>query len=152
MYRWRAGELQLLLVHPGGPFWRGKDAGAWMIPKGGVEAGEEPADAARREFEEELGTKLEGPLTPLGRIRQAGGKWVEAFALEGDLDVDRIVSNHFSLEYPPRSGRFQSFPEVDAAAWFTLPEARAKMLASQLPLLDAVERLAVEAATVTKPA
>ena len=152
MYRWRAGELQLLLVHPGGPFWRGKDAGAWMIPKGGVEAGEEPADAARREFEEELGSKPEGPLTPLPRIRQAGGKWVEAFALEGNLDADRIVSNHFSLEYPPRSGRFQSFPEVDAAAWFTLPEARAKMLSSQLPLLDAVERLAVEAATVTKPA
>jgi predicted NUDIX family NTP pyrophosphohydrolase len=152
MYRWRSGELQLLLIRPGGPFWRGKDAGAWMIPKGGVEAGEEPADAARREFEEELGTKPEGPLTPLLRIRQAGGKWVEAFALEGDLDPERIVSNHFSLEYPPRSGRFQSFPEVDAAAWFTLEEARAKMLASQLPLLDAVERLAAEAATVTKPA
>ena len=150
LYRGQGDRLQVLLVHPGGPFWRGKDAGAWMIPKGGVEAGEEPAEAARREFEEELGTRLQGPLTPLARIRQAGGKWVEAFAMEGDLDTEQIVSNHFSLEYPPRSGRFQSFPEVDAAAWFTLAEARAKMLSSQLPLLDALERLAAEAATVTK--
>jgi predicted NUDIX family NTP pyrophosphohydrolase len=139
LHRRRGGSLEVLLVHPGGPFWRGKDAGAWMIPKGGVEPGEEPAAAARREFEEELGTKPEGELTPLGRIRQAGGKWVEAFALEGDLDSERIVSNHFTLEYPPRSGRFQSFPEVDSARWFALEEAREMILPSQRPILDHLE-------------
>jgi predicted NUDIX family NTP pyrophosphohydrolase len=116
LYRRSKGVLQVLLVHPGGPFWRNKDAGAWMIPKGGVEPDENPLDAALREFEEELGTRPEGTPRPLCRIRQKGGKWVEAFALEGDLDPDRIVSNHFTLEYPPRSGEFRSFPEVDAAA------------------------------------
>jgi predicted NUDIX family NTP pyrophosphohydrolase len=141
LYRRRGGSIEVLLVHPGGPFWRNKDAGAWMMPKGGVEAGEEPADAARREFEEELGTKPQGELTPLCRIRQTGGKWVEAFALEGDLDADRIVSNTFSLEYPPRSGRFQSFPEVDRAAWFEIEEAREIILRSQLPLLDHLQNL-----------
>ena len=138
MYR-RRPELQVLLIHPGGPFWRGKDAGAWMIPKGLVEEGEEPLACALREFEEELGTKPHGVPRPLCRIRQKGGKWVEAFALEGDLDADAIVSNAFRLEYPPRSGRFQEFLEVDEAAWYGLREARAKILPSQAPILDALE-------------
>ena len=141
LYRRRGGALEVLLVHPGGPFWRNKDAGAWMIPKGGVEADEDPLDAALREFEEELGTRPEGTPQPLCRVRQKGGKWVEAFALEGDLDAERIVSNSFTMEYPPRSGQFQSFPEVDAAAWFTLVEAQEKILPSQRPILEALERL-----------
>ncbi len=136
LYRRRAGALEVLLIHPGGPFWRGKDLGAWMIPKGGVEEGEDSAAAAAREFEEELGTRPEGLLRPLPRIRQAGGKYVEAFALEGDLDVEGIVSNRFTIEYPPRSGQFQSFPEVDAARWFTLAEALTNILPSQRPILE----------------
>lgn len=140
LYRLRDGELQVLLTHPGGPFWRGKDAGAWMIPKGMVEPGEEPAACAIREFEEELGTKPVGTPRPLCKVRQAGGKWVEAFALEGDLDAARIVSNHFQVEYPPKSGQFRSFPEVDRAEWFGIAEARAMILPSQAPILDALER------------
>ena len=136
LYRQLDGEIEVLLVHPGGPYWRSKDAGAWMIPKGGVEEGEATADAALREFEEELGTRLSGELQPLGWIRQKGGKWVEAFALEGDLDADAIFSNSFAQEWPPRSGEYQHFPEVDRAAWFDLPKAREMMLPSQLPLLD----------------
>lgn len=136
LYRRKAGALEVLLIHPGGPFWRGKDLGAWMIPKGGVEEGEDSAAAAAREFEEELGTRPEGLLRPLPRIRQAGGKYVEAFALEGDLDADRIVSNCFTIEYPPRSGQLQSFPEVDAARWFTLAEALTNILPSQRPILE----------------
>ena len=138
LYRRRHAGLEVLLIHPGGPFWRGKDLGAWMVPKGGVEPGEEPATAALREFEEELGTRPKGELRPLPRIRQAGGKYVEAFAMEGDLDVSRIESNFFTMEYPPKSSRFASFPEVDAAAWFSLADARAKILPSQRPLLDAL--------------
>lgn len=141
LYR-RGPHLEVLLVHPGGPFWRGKDAGAWMIPKGGVEEGEDSQAAALREFEEELGTRPSGKLRPLPRIRQKGGKYVDAFALEGDLDVTTIVSNHFELEYPPRSGEYRSFPEVDAAAWFKLDEARLKILPSQLPILEGLEQLA----------
>jgi predicted NUDIX family NTP pyrophosphohydrolase len=136
LYRWRAGEVELLLVHPGGPFWQSKDAGAWTIPKGLVEPGEDEAAAALREFEEELGSRPEGIPRPLGRIRQTGGKWVEAFALEGDLDPERIVSNVFRMEWPPRSGQLQRFPEVDRAAWMTLAEAGEKILPSQRPLLD----------------
>jgi predicted NUDIX family NTP pyrophosphohydrolase len=139
LHRRRAGELEVLLVHPGGPFWRSRDEGAWMIPKGLVEEGEEAVACALREFEEELGTRPEGVPAPLCRVRQSGGKWVEAFALEGDLDVERIVSNRFELEYPPKSGRFQSFPEVDRAAWFGMAAARAKILPSQQPILDCLE-------------
>ena len=139
LYRRGGAELEVLLIHPGGPFWRGKDEGAWMMPKGLVEAGEEPLACALREFEEELGTRPQGMPRPLCRIRQKGGKWVEAFALEGDLDTGRIVSNNFRLEYPPRSGKFQEFPEVDEAAWYGLAEARAKILPSQAPILDALE-------------
>lgn len=139
--RRRQGALEVLLIHPGGPYWRNKDTGAWMIPKGGVEEGEAPLAAALREFKEELGTRLKGTPRPLCRIRQKGGKWVEAFALEGDLDADAIISNEFKIEVPPRSGRFRSYPEVDRAAWFTLPAARRMILPSQSPILDALEIL-----------
>jgi predicted NUDIX family NTP pyrophosphohydrolase len=133
------GDVEVLLIKPGGPFWRNKDAGAWMIPKGAVEPGETPADAALREFEEETGTKLTSSPFPLASIRQAGGKRVEAFALEGDLDAAAVVSNEFELEYPPRSGKRELFPEVAEARWMSLAEAKRMMLPSQLPLLDALE-------------
>ena len=139
---WRhgaGGAREVLLGHFGGPLWARKDAGAWAIPKGVVETDETPEQAARREFEEELGVPAEGDLVSLGRIRQKGGKYVEAFALAGDLDPDAISSNPFTLEWPPRSGRFQAFPEIDRAAWFTLGEAREKILPSQAPLLDLLE-------------
>jgi len=136
IYRWRECGMEILLVHPGGPLWRNKDAGAWQLPKGVIDPDEEPAAAARREAREELGVMLEGELMPLGEIRQAGGKYVEAFALEHDLDAEAIESNMFEMEWPPKSGHVQSFPEVDAARWFALAEARAMMLESQKPLLD----------------
>lgn len=142
---WRrgaAGAVEVLLGHFGGPIWAKRDAGAWAIPKGLAEPGEGLEACARREFEEELGVKPEGALTPLGRIRQKGGKWVEAFALEGDLDAAAIHSNSFTLEWPPKSGRFQSFPEIDRAAWFALPEAREKILPSQSGILDRLEIVA----------
>jgi len=141
LYRRGTGELELLLIHPGGPFWRGRDEGAWMIPKGAIEAGETAEAAALREFEEELGTRPEGALNLLGRIRQKGGKWVTAFAAQGDLDTGRIVSNAFRLEFPPKSGEWREFPEVDEARWFTPDEAKAKILPSQAPILAALEAL-----------
>ena len=151
MHRRRSGALEVLLVHFGGPFWRNKDEGAWAMPKGVIEPGETAEQAARREFEEELGPPAQGPLRPLARIRQKGGKWVEAFALEGDLDAERIVSSAFLVEWPPRSGRFQSYPEVDRAQWFGLPEARAKILPSQLALLDSLEEILGGAAGLDRP-
>lgn len=144
MYRRDAGALEVLLVHFGGPFWANKDEGAWAIPKGLIEPGESAEAAARREFGEELGTPAEGALLPLGRIVQKGGKSVEAFALDGDLVADAIAGNHFTIEWPPRSGQFRSYPEVDRACWYSLAEARAKMLQSQLPLLDLLERALAE--------
>ncbi|MEA3016881.1 MAG: hypothetical protein QOI38_1603 [Sphingomonadales bacterium] len=141
MHRRRDGAVEVLLVHFGGPFWAKRDAGAWAIPKGLIEPGETAETAARREFREELGVEAAGPLVPLGRIRQKAGKWVEAFALEGDFDPDAIVSNRFTVEWPPGSGRFASYPEVDRAAWYPLAEARARMLPSQLPLLDRLAAL-----------
>jgi len=125
-----------LLVHPGGPFWRNKDKGAWSIPKGEMNEGEDAAIAARREFLEETGIAILRPLEPMGEIRQRGGKRVVVFAIEGDLDVDAIKSNTFEMEWPPKSGRIQSFPEIDRAVWFELPAAHAKILESQRPLLD----------------
>lgn len=135
LYR-RTPALEVLLVHPGGPFWRNRGAGAWQIPKGGIDANEEPAAAALREVEEELGLTLEGALQPLGEIRQTGGKGVVAFALEHDFDPARIRSNEFEIEWPPKSGHRARYPEVDAARWMSLAEARAFILPSQLPLLD----------------
>ena len=140
---WRrgaGGAVEVLLGHFGGPLWAKRDAGAWAIPKGLVEPGEALEACARREFAEELGVRPEGPLLPLGRIRQKGGKAVEAFALEGDFDPETIVSNHFTLEWPPKSGRVQSYPELDRAAWFGLAAARKKILPSQSAILDLFER------------
>jgi predicted NUDIX family NTP pyrophosphohydrolase len=139
LFRQRAGVPEVLLIKPGGPFWRNKDEGAWMIPKGAVEPGEVAVEAALREFEEETGSRLTAVPFPLARIRQSGGKYVEAFAVEGDLDASAVTSNEFELEWPPRSGRRERFPEVEEARWMSLPEARAIMLPSQLPLLDALE-------------
>jgi predicted NUDIX family NTP pyrophosphohydrolase len=138
----RQGEAgtEVLVIKPGGPFWRNKDAGAWMIPKGMVEQGEAAAEAAMREFEEETGTRLTAVPFALATVRQSGGKLVEAFAVEGDLDASAVRSNEFELEWPPRSGKRQRFPEVAEARWMTIDEARALMLPSQLPLLDALEQ------------
>jgi len=140
-YRREPSGLSVLLVHPGGPFWRRRDVGAWQIPKGGIEEGEEPAVAARREAQEELGVAVTGALEDLGEVRQSGGKRVQAFAVAQDIDVDAIASNRFELEWPPRSGRIQSFPEVDAARWFSIDRAREMMLVSQMPLLDRLVEL-----------
>jgi predicted NUDIX family NTP pyrophosphohydrolase len=139
LFRRGDGETQVLLIKPGGPFWRNKDAGAWMIPKGMVEPGEVPAEAALREFEEETGSPLTAVPFPLATVRQAGGKIVEAFAVEGDLDPAGIRSIDFAMEWPPRSGRIEHYPEAAEARWMPLGEARAMMLPSQLPLLDALE-------------
>ncbi len=140
LFRQRNGATEVLLIKPGGPFWRNKDAGAWMIPKGKVEPGEAPAEAALREFGEETGTRLSAVPFPLAVVRQAGGKIVEAFAVEGDLDSEAVRSNEFEMEWPPRSGRTEHFPEVEEARWMPLAEARAMMLASQLPLIEALEQ------------
>jgi predicted NUDIX family NTP pyrophosphohydrolase len=142
MYRRAGPQLQVLLVHPGGPYWRRKDDGAWSIPKGEMDAGEDAEAAARREFMEETGVALTSPLESLGDIRQRGGKRVLAFAIEGDADVHALTSNSFEIEWPPRSGKMQSFPEIDRAEWFELPAAHEKILESQRPLLDRlVERV-----------
>lgn len=139
LFRRRSNRVEVLLIKPGGPFWRNKDAGAWMIPKGAIEPGETAADAALREFEEETGSPLELPLLPLCTIRQSGGKRVEVFTAEGDLDATAISSIHFQMEWPPKSGTLQDFPEAEEARWMAMPEARRLMLPSQLPILDALE-------------
>ena len=136
IWRQREGRIELLLVHPGGPFWKNKDSGAWTIPKGEFDGGEDPLTAARREFAEETGFTLDGAFVALGSLRQAGGKVVHAWAVEGDCDPGSLRSNTFSLEWPPRSGRRADFPEVDRAAWFTLDAARERILRSQAPFLD----------------
>lgn len=141
LYRRAAEGIVVLLVHPGGPFWARRDLGAWSIPKGEFGEGEDPADAARREFAEELGLALSGTLEPLGEIRQKAGKRVVGFACEGELDVADIRSNSFEIEWPPRSGRRQAFPEVDRAEWFDLDTAREKIVPGQVPFLDRLESL-----------
>ena len=141
MYRRGAAGLTVLLVHPGGPFWAGKDLGAWSIPKGEYDADEVPLAAAQREFAEETGTAPRGEFLPLGEAKQPGGKHVSAWAVEGDFDPATLVSTTFEMEWPPRSGRKRSFPEVDRAAWFSLDEARRKILAGQRPLIDRLERM-----------
>ena len=131
------GAIEVLLVHPGGPFWAKKDAGAWSIPKGEYDDSEDARTAALREFEEEIGAAApEGELVDLGEVRQRGGKVVTAWALEGDIDADAVSSNSFTIEWPPRSGTMREFPEVDRAGWFGLDEARERILPAQAPLLD----------------
>ncbi|MDQ6618206.1 MAG: NUDIX domain-containing protein [Pseudomonadota bacterium] len=141
LYRRQNGTAEVLLVHPGGPFFLNKDAGAWSIPKGEYGDDEEGLDAARREFREETGMSVEGPFHALAPVRQAGGKVVLAWAVPGDLDADAVRSNSFSLEWPPRSGQWQTFPEVDRAAWFNMGEAAVRILAGQRPLIDELARL-----------
>lgn len=133
--------LEVLLVHPGGPFWAKRDAGAWSIPKGGVEPGEDDLSAARREVHEEIGTRLDGPFQWLGEFRQPGGKIVVAWAREADLDPSSVVSNSFEMQWPPKSGEMQSFPEVDRAAWYDLAAAEDKILSGQRPILAALKAL-----------
>jgi predicted NUDIX family NTP pyrophosphohydrolase len=138
---YRGQPPEVLLVHPGGPLWARRDRGAWSIPKGEYEQGEDPLDAARREFEEELGAPPPaGQGLDLGEIRQKSGKLVRSWALAGDFDPATLRSNTFALEWPPRSGRLQEFPEIDRAEWFTLPEARERIIAAQIPLLDRLEQ------------
>jgi predicted NUDIX family NTP pyrophosphohydrolase len=145
VFRRRGGELEVLLAHMGGPYWARKDAGAWSIPKGELADGEAPEAGARREYLEELGhSPPDGPLIALGEIRQRAGKRVVAFAVEGDFDPAALAPGTFELQWPPRSGRLQVFPEVDRVAWLDLPAARAKIVAGQAELLD---RLAQAAAT-----
>jgi len=141
MYRRVGPKLEVLLVHPGGPYWRRKDDGAWSIPKGEINPSEDASVAARREFTEETGIAPAGPFEPLGEIRQRGGKRVIAFAVEGDVNVQTIKSNSFEIEWPPKGGRMQTFPEIDRAEWFELPFAHAKILQSQRPLLDRLAEL-----------
>jgi predicted NUDIX family NTP pyrophosphohydrolase len=144
-YRNGARGLEVLLVHPGGPFWRKKDDGVWSIPKGEIDAAEDPEQVARREFAEELGPSASiGPLRPLGEIRQRGGKRVIAFAGEGHFDPAALISNTFDIEWPPRTGQRQSFPEVDRAEWFDIDFARTKMLSAQVELLDRLSAIAAE--------
>jgi predicted NUDIX family NTP pyrophosphohydrolase len=148
-YRKGARGLEVLLVHAGGPFWRKKDNGAWSIPKGEIDAADAPELVARREFAEELGPSASiGPLRALGEVRQRGGKRVIAFAGEGHFDPAALTSNTFDIEWPPRSGRRQSFPEVDRAEWFDVEFARTKMLSAQVELLDRI--LAVAGQSVGK--
>ena len=135
LYRRRADQLEVFLVHPGGPFWAKKDDGAWTIPKGELSTGEDPLAAALRELQEETGLTVAGPFQPLGTVRQAGGKLVHAFAVPADVDATHIVSNRFTLEWPPRSGKTAEFPEVDRAAWFTVEAAERKMNAAQTEFL-----------------
>jgi predicted NUDIX family NTP pyrophosphohydrolase len=137
LHRRRGENVEVLLVHPGGPMWARRDDGAWSIPKGEYAVDEDPEAAARREFVEELGTAApEGEAMDLGEIRQRGGKRVRAWALEGDLDVARVVSNTCEVEWPPRSGRLIEIPEVDRAEWFTVDDAREKINPAQAELLD----------------
>jgi predicted NUDIX family NTP pyrophosphohydrolase len=135
MYRRRAGSVEVLLTHPGGPFWTRRDHGAWMIPKGEIDPGEDPMDAARREFHEEMGSPVTGTLRALAPIKQKSGKLVQAWAVEGDFDPTQLRSNTFQAEWPPRSGKMTEYPEVDRAEWFPIDAAREKILPAQAPLI-----------------
>lgn len=141
MYRMRSGELEVLLVHPGGPLWANKDAGTWSIPKGEVRPGEDALATAKREFEEETSISPEGQLRPLTPIKQKSGKIVCAWAFEGDCDPSAVRSNVFKMEWPPRSGRQREFPEVDRAAFFDVAEAKRRMNPAQCALVEELERL-----------
>lgn len=146
-YRWRKGELELFLVHPGGPFWAKKDRGSWSIPKGQYQGDEAALEAAKREFTEETGFAANGHFLSLGEVTQPGGKLVSVWAVEGDCDSAKMVSNFCQVEWPPRSGRMIEIPEADRGAWFDVAEAKTRILQAQLPFLD---RLVV-AATEGRP-
>ena len=140
MYRVRDDELEFLLVHPGGPLWQNKDAGIWSIPKGEIHPGEDGLEAAKREFEEELGVQAQGAFVKLTPITQKSGKIVHAWGFAGDCDPSQIRSNTFSMEWPPRSGRTGTFPEVDRAAFFNLEQAKVRIIPAQVPLLEELLR------------
>jgi predicted NUDIX family NTP pyrophosphohydrolase len=135
LYRFREEELEIFLVHPGGPFWQNKDEGSWSIPKGEFQDHEDPLDAARREFEEETGSKLSGDFIELNSIKQKGRKIVYAWALQGNIDADNIISNTFSIQWPPKSNKLVTYPEIDRAAWFTANIACTKINSSQINLI-----------------
>jgi len=141
LYRIRETELEVLLGHPGGPFWTKKDDAAWSIPKGELEENEDPLQAAKREFHEETGVAVAGNFIPLTPLKQRSGKVVLAWAVEGDCDADNIKSNMFSIEWPPRSGKREEFPEMDRASWFTMAAAKRKILPGQLGFLDELEQI-----------
>ena len=141
LHRLRGSGIEVFLVHPGGPFWATKDAGAWSMPKGEFEAGEDPLEAAKREFKEETGFAVEGNFIELTPVKQPGGKVVYAWAVMGDCEAESIKSNTFSLEWPPRSGKRKEFPEVDRAGWFTPEVAREKILKGQLNFLEELKRM-----------
>ena len=140
LYRRKVGSIEVLLVHPGGPFWARKDEGAWSIPKGGYEPGEDPLAAAKREFAEETGSQVRGEPTALGSFRQSHAKIVDVWAVEGDFDPAGLISNTFAMEWPPRSGRMLEVPEVDRAEWFTPEDASRKILKGQRPVIEALLR------------
>jgi|SRR5579862_2344462 len=139
LYRICNGEMQVFLVHPGGPLWARKDAGAWSIPKGEYKAGEDALEVAKREFHEETGSAIDGAFVALEAQRQASGKVVSAWAVRGDIDASSIASNTFEMQWPPRSGAMKTFPEVDRGAWFSLQVAREKLVAGQRPFLDELQ-------------
>jgi predicted NUDIX family NTP pyrophosphohydrolase len=142
VYRKRAGRLEVFLVHPGGPFWKNKDAGAWSIPKGEFAPDEDPLEVAKREFHEETGMPIDGRFTPLAPVRQRGGKTVHAWAVEADVDPSQVKSNTFTIEWPPKSGKQTEFPEIDRAEWFTPDVAKEKINQQQRALLDQLRSLA----------
>ncbi|MBD1384540.1 NUDIX domain-containing protein [Mucilaginibacter rigui] len=141
LYKLTDGLLHVFLVHPGGPFFRKKDDGAWSIPKGEFDDGEEPLAAAQREFEEEVGKPVNGNFIKLQPIKQKSGKVVHAWAVEGDIDHEQITSNQFEIEWPPKSGKMASFPEIDRAGWFTIDVARQKIIPGQVAFIDELEKL-----------
>ena len=139
LYRVNAGALEVFLVHPGGPFWAKKDRGAWSIPKGEFEQGDDPLQCARREYEEETGSAVSGPFVALAPVRQPSGKMIYAWAVEGNLDAASVRSNLFAMEWPPRSGIQRQFPEVDSGDWFTVPQALEKLVPGQRGLLTELQ-------------
>lgn len=141
IYRESCGQSEVFLVHPGGPFWAKKDDGAWSIPKGELSEGEDPLDAAKREFKEETGYSVKGDFQPLDPLRQPSGKIIYAWVVKSDVDVETLKSNNFSLEWPPGSGKTAEFPEVDRAGWFAIEIARRKILRGQVALLDQLEQI-----------
>jgi predicted NUDIX family NTP pyrophosphohydrolase len=141
LFRTRNEKLEVLLVHPGGPFWSKKDDGAWFIPKGELAYGEAPLAGAKREFEEETGLKPDGDFLPLGSVKQKSGKTIHAWAFEGDCDPETLKSNTFTIEWPPKSGRMREFPEIDRAGFFTAAQAKAKMHPVEFPLVIRLQEL-----------